>query len=122
MWPERWNPSHPDFNRNEIIFLSVDGTICPTHEFTTTHPTKTKDPKYFSFKHKHAGLLYEVGLSIHTNECVWINGPYPAGETNDKGIFDKKLKDKIPPGMRALGDSIYRGDRDKITIKSSLDT
>lgn len=95
--------------------------MCPRHE-VTTHPTKSKDPKYFSFKHKQAGYLYEIGIAIHEQKCVWANGPLPAGVTNDKGHFDRKLKAKIPPGKRAVGDSGYAGNPDKITIKRPEDS
>ena len=121
VWPDRWDPDHPDFDLNEIIFITVDGTLCPIHE-VKTHPTMTKDPKYFSFKHNHAGLLYEVAMSIHEDKCVWIHGPIPGGETNDKGVFNRKLKAMIPPGMRALGDSGYAGDPEKVTLKYAQDS
>lgn len=122
VWPEEWSPDHPDFDESAIVVLSVDGILCPAHEFSTTHPTKTKDPLYFSFKHKHSGFLYEIGCSIWTNHCVWIRGPYPGGQTNDKGMFNDALKDKIPPGKKALGDSIYRGDQDICISKNKQDT
>ena len=121
VWPDRWDPDHPDFDSNEIIFITVDGMLCPIHE-VKTHSTMTKDPKYFSFKHNHAGLLYEVAMSIYEDKCVWINGPIPGGETNDKGLFNRKLKGMIPPGMRALGDSGYGGDPEKVTLKYAQDS
>ena len=121
VWPDRWDPDHPDFDSNEIIFITVDGTLCPIHE-VKTHSTMTKDPKYFSFKHNHAGLLYEVAMSIDEDKCVWINGPIPGGETNDKGLFNRKLKGMIPPGIRALGDSGYGGDPEKVTLKYAQDS
>jgi hypothetical protein len=97
--------------------------MCPFHE-VKTHPTKTKNPLYFSFKHKRAGLLYEVGMSIHEERCVWINGPYPGGKTNDKGVFNDKLRAKIPAGKRVLGDSGYDSKRDSdiVTTKRVKDS
>jgi hypothetical protein len=123
VWPERWDPGHPEFDRCEIVILSVDGTMCPFHE-VKTHATKTKDPLYFSFKHNRAGLLYEVGMSIHEERCVWINGPYPGGKTNDKGVFNDKLRAKIPVGKRVLGDSGYDSkiDSDIVTTKRVQDS
>ena len=86
--------------------MTIDGTLCPFDEIYL-HPTKTKDPKYFSFKHQRAGLLYEVALSIYEDRCVWINGPTPGVETNDKGIFNRALRHLIPSGKKGLTDSGY---------------
>jgi hypothetical protein len=115
VWPARWHPSHPEFHQCEIVILTVDGTMCPFHE-VKTHPTKTRDPMYYSYKHGRAGLTYEVGMSIFEEKCVWINGPFPGGKTNDKGIFNSKLKSKIPEGKRVLGDSGYECKKDEVNI------
>mmetsp|Transcript_33030 Transcript_33030/g.56003 ORF Transcript_33030/g.56003 Transcript_33030/m.56003 type:complete len:103 (-) Transcript_33030:260-568(-) len=70
------------------------------------------------FKKGGAGLKYEVALSIHTNEIIWIRGPLPAS-VHDISMFrgctaeQKKQKkiDKnafifhIPPGKKGVGDS-----------------
>mmetsp|Transcript_12006 Transcript_12006/g.24221 ORF Transcript_12006/g.24221 Transcript_12006/m.24221 type:complete len:112 (+) Transcript_12006:65-400(+) len=38
------------------------------------------------FKKGGAGLKYEVALSIHTNEIIWIRGPLPAS-VHDISMF-----------------------------------
>ena len=75
---------------DEVIFvLSIDGTHCPIQE-----PTPW-DSKWKSHKLGCAGVAYEVGLRIHSNDLAWVHGPYPAGEFNDLKIFRDKLKGKL---------------------------
>ena len=75
---------------DEIIFvLSIDGTHCPIQE-----PTPW-DSKWKSHKLGCAGVAYEVGLRIHSNDLAWVHGPFPAGEFNDLKIFRDKLKGKV---------------------------
>jgi hypothetical protein len=50
---------------------------------------------------KKVGLSYELGISIFNNKLVWINGPFPAGNT-DLMIYRKDggLKSMIPAGKK----------------------
>jgi hypothetical protein len=65
--------------------------------------------------------LYELGIAIRQNQLVWINGPFPAS-WHDKTIFwsanesANGLMAKIPDGRRAIGDSGYKGEPDKVSI------
>lgn len=64
-------------------------------------------PDYCSHKHKSAGLRYEVALCIRTGDCVWINGPERAGET-DANIFKDDLVEYLEPGEQCEGDGHYQ--------------
>jgi hypothetical protein len=95
--------------------LTVDGTHCPIYE-----------PRPFSTKwssHKlggAAGLDYEIALRIHKPQCVWVNGPFPAG-TNDITIYKEALKEKIPPGKKVIGDKGYKGEHETISTWNEFD-
>jgi DDE superfamily endonuclease len=61
-------------------------------------------------------------LSVFTNQVIWVNGPFPAGE-NDISIFKNRgLRKMIPDGRWAIADNGYRGILSKIRTSSSLDT
>jgi len=100
----------PDSFGDDIWVMSVDGTNCAINE--PTHPTFSQDKTYFSHKHKRSGLTYELGIHLYESKLIWMKGPIPAGQNNDKGIFIEEggLKDKLVAiGKRALGDKIYNG-------------
>lgn len=97
-------------NLDERFIVSVDGIHCRIWE-----PRLDPSSKWYSKKHNGAGLVYEIGIAIWHNQLVWINGPFPAGQ-NDWVVFTKEdgLKNKIPDGKKAVGDKIYRYDRNKV--------
>ena len=88
--------------------MSVDGT---DFKINTPSPASTK---WFSFKIRHAGLRYEVGLNIQTGDIVWSNGPFPAGEWTDIRIFLSDLASKLKQGEKVEADLGYRGWEDKV--------
>jgi len=49
------------------------------------------------------------GIHIRTGNVIWVNGPFPAGDT-DLVIFRKDggLKQRIPPGKKVIADKIYK--------------
>jgi hypothetical protein len=75
----------------------------------------------YSHKHNSAGISYELGIAIRQNQLVWINGLFPAS-WHDITTFQSAnepangLKAKIPDGKRAIGDSGYKGEPDKVAI------
>ena len=117
-WPDRWDDEHATADDLPVFVLSVDGTHCKVHE--QKHPTKAKDPSWYSFKHKSAGVNYEVGLSVYENKCIWMHGPFKASK-HDMTIFRKKLLKKIPRGKRVIGDNGYRGESDIVSTPNSHD-
>lgn len=68
-----------------------------------------------SHKFNAAGLCYELAIAINSDRLVWIAGPYPAA-THDITIFHDGLMAMMPEGKRAIGDSGYRGEPDKVSI------
>jgi len=101
------------FEDETIIVFSIDACHFMVEEFALSPSTR-----WYDFKKGGAGLKYEVALSIHTNEIIWIRGPLPAS-VHDISMFrgctaeQKKQKkiDKnafifhIPPGKKGVGDS-----------------
>ncbi|CAB9520231.1 hypothetical protein SEMRO_1085_G239520.1 [Seminavis robusta] len=124
-WPESWsNPDNPD-STETIFILTVDGVHCPIEE--PPHDNFSENKKFFSHKFHGAGLDYEIGMSIFTQRCVWVAGPYPAGK-NDISIFRHKLKGQMLAAresskdnvqFRGLADKGYMGERDLLSVPSS---
>lgn len=53
---------------------------------------------------------------------AWINGPFPAGES-DITIYRRPggLKEKMPVGKRIVGDRGYTGEPETISTRNELD-
>ena len=103
---------------DEEYIISVDGVHCRTWE-----PRTSPSSSWYSKKFNKAALAYELGISIHRNKLVWINGPFPAGQ-NDKMIFNKPngLKSKIPDGKRGIADEGHVGDPNKLSTRNTFDS
>jgi len=102
----------------EAYLLSVDGV-----HFMIREPRRDPSTKWLSYKHKCAGLVYEIGLSVYENRIVWINGPFKAS-VHDKTVFDDHgLGAKIPDGKLAVTDRGYRGSDyiEKLAIRNVFD-
>lgn len=107
-----------DDGGDELFLLSVDGV-----HFRINEPRTEPSAKWCSYKHKSAGLTYELGISIYKNRLVWINGPFKAA-THDRNIFiTKGLADKIPAGKKAVADRGYTGEKckQKLAIRNRRD-
>jgi hypothetical protein len=102
-------------NYDEYFILSVDGVHCRIYE-----PRTQPSSGWFSKKFNNAGLTYELGVAVHHNRIVWMNGPFPAGQ-NDIKVFRKPngLMSKIPDNCRAIGDEGYRGEPSKVSTKNT---
>jgi hypothetical protein len=112
-----------DFDDDEVYIFSVDGV-----HFTINEVRTTPGPEWYDPKSNSAGLAYEVAVAIRSSKIVWTSGPHPASK-HDMTIFrggttkEKKanweknsLYFKIPEGKRAIGDSGYAGEPEKIAI------
>jgi len=114
VWPEdhEWG--------EDIFIITVDGTHFRIHE--PTHPTKSQDKSYYSFKYKSSGCSYEIGIRVHDGKCVWLNGPFKSS-MHDFNIFKNHgLRDKIPNGKRVIADSGYGGLPEVISTPNSFDS
>ena len=122
VWPTRWIPGHADFPNAEnvpVFLLTVDGVHCRVYE--PQHPTKSKDPSFYSHKFKQSGLNYELGISVFDNALVWMNGPFKASR-HDITIFRRGgLQDLVPEGNRIIGDHDYIGEPNLISTPNSHD-
>jgi hypothetical protein len=103
---------------NFSCVMSVDGTHCPIDE--PSHQYMSKDPAYFSHKLNHAGLSYEIGLSLTEMRIVWVCGPFPAA-MSDVTIFRTKMIHHIPDGKYVIADKGYRGEPKVISYSNPDD-
>ena len=103
------------------IPFSLDCVDCPILE--PKHPTYNLDKSYSSHKFKKAGLRYELAISLHSSDLIWINGPFKAGGDADIKIFRKALKAKVKElgDRKGLADGGYEGEGDYLDIPNSLD-
>jgi hypothetical protein len=108
-----WACHDPD----NVFIASLDGIHCLISEVRSN-----PDKKWFSHKYKKAGVVYELAISIFRGSLVWINGPFPAGQS-DLAVFRKPdgLKSKIPEGKRIIADQGYKADS-MLSTRNPLDT
>lgn len=92
-------------NGDEILYVSEDGTDLRIQE------PKSYERKWYSHKFKSAGLRYEIGISVTSGQIVWVHGPFPAGEYNDRGIFNLKMLSYLSDNGKVLGDLVYKGSK-----------
>ena len=125
-FPENWGNPDSDNNDEPYFVMTVDGIHCPIEE--PTHDQCSENKKYFSHKFRKAALDYELDISIFSQQCAWVSGPYPAG-THDITVFRARLKKKIQEARersrvpyRVIGDRGYRGEREFISTPSSHDS
>ena len=90
----------------DIWIMRVDGVQCKIAE--PTHPKKSRDRKYGSYKFKRAGVNFEIGLALHKSKCVWLNGPFPAGEPDHVTFVEGGLLQSIPAGKKLIADGVYK--------------
>ncbi len=87
--------------------FTIDGVHCRIQE--PSHENFTRDPAHFSHKHKTAAYNYELVISVHSNQLVWMNGPFPAGG-NDITVFKTRgLKDRMSSNLHIIADNGYPG-------------
>ena len=76
------------------------------------------------FEDFHDDEVFVISVAIRSSRIVWVNGPFPASRhdlTTFRGGKKKEAKDqsalqfKLKKGQRAVGDSGYQGEPDKIT-------
>ena len=83
-WPDEWT------NKEKELLISVDGIHFWTCEPHASVPNWLFSKKNFSWKWNHAGVSYEIGVHLTESRIVWFSGPYPAGSTNDNGMYRHK--------------------------------
>ena len=115
-----------DFKEEEIFVVSVDGIHCTIFE-----PRKDPSTKWYSHKSNSAALTYELAVAIQSNRLVWIRGPLPASQHDITTFRGGKIGEakspnalifQIPDGTKAIGDSGYRGEPNKISVSRPADT
>lgn len=73
------------------------------------HHEYNVDRKYFSKKHNHGGLKYEIVLSVDKAKCLAVTGPFRAG-MHDMTVLRKETKEKLlQAGQKVtIADGIYK--------------
>ena len=113
-WPE-------DRFGTDVWVISVDGVHMWINE--PGHPEWSQDSKHFSHKHGEAGAMHELGIALSVNRLVWMNGPHPAGHS-DNNVFKKKgLKSLLrQEGKMAIGDGGYPGHPKEMSVPNAYDS
>jgi hypothetical protein len=98
--------------------ISVDGV-----HFRIYKPRTNPSTSWMSYKFQSAGLAYEIGLLLTSNDIVWINRPFKAS-VGDLTIFkDRGLADMIGPIKRPF---VYLsagpGYKEKLAIQNQQDS
>jgi hypothetical protein len=77
---------------------------------------------WYSKQLNKAALMYKLGIAIHRNKLVWINGPSLPSWTERQNIFDKPdgLKSKIPDGKKSIVNEGYRDDPKKLSNQNTF--
>jgi hypothetical protein len=96
-------PFEGDDMPKEIFIATVDGVHFKVYKMRQTPNKNMKGSKLGG-----AAVGYELAISVWNGKLVWINGPFPAGET-DIIVYKKPggLQSKVPEGKRIIGDKIY---------------
>jgi hypothetical protein len=113
----KWTCHDPNNLPEEVFIASLDGVHCMISEIRSN-----PDKKWFSHKHKRAGVVYELAIAVFNGSLIWINGPFPAGQS-DLAVFRKPggLKSKILEGKRIIADQGYKAER-MLSTRNPLDT
>lgn len=110
----------PDFG-DDIWIITVDGTHVWISE--PGHPEWSQDSDYFSHKYGKAGVNYELGISLSKNQLVWMNGPFPAGESDNRVFIRYGLRKKLKQlKKRGIADGGYPGHPLYLSTPNHLDS
>lgn len=106
----KWDNSLGDANKSAFIG-TVDDVDCVIWE-KRAHHNMNIDKSFFTQKHNHAGLKYELIMHLTKPKCMSIVGPMKAG-THDMEVFRVKSKGKMKsmPGKILIADSIFKAGK-----------
>lgn len=89
----------------QTSYTSIDAT-----DFKIEEP-KPFNAKWFSHKFRHAGLRYEIGLSLRKGHIVWAYGGYPCGDWPDLKLAREAFVDFLDRGERSMADKGYKDEK-----------
>lgn len=115
------------FEDDDMYPIAIDGMHATTNEFR--HDPSTS---HYDFKSNSAGVKYEFALALRRPAIVHMNGPFKASvhditifrggndktaaEDWDKGALIFKMERFLCKGAKAIGDSGYDGEPDKVLV------
>ena len=107
-------------DRGDDCLVSVDCIDCQFQQILINHPSepgkKIINKALYSFKFHGPALRYEIGVSLLSNDIVWINGPFCPGDWNDLEIFRLNLKNQLEAGERIEADDGYVGEAPQYVV------
>ena len=107
-------------DRGDDCLASIDCTDCHFQQILVDNPEKPGkkmvNKSLFSYKMNGPGLRYEIGLSLLSNDIVWINGPFCPGDWNDLEIFRHSLMGRLETGERVEADNIYNAEAPRYVV------
>jgi hypothetical protein len=98
------------------FIITVDGTHCRINE--PREPGMRRNRKHYSHKDHHAGLNYEIAISIFESKVVHAKTQSRAS-CHDISEFRKELRGKIPPGKRVIADKAYDAEEDSHILSTN---
>jgi DDE superfamily endonuclease len=113
------------FQRFDAL-LSLGVKLMSTLNLRTKDGSEHKLLDVVQYKFQSAGLAYEIGLSLTSNDIVWINRPFKAS-VGDLTIFkDRGLADMMGPNQKVVADRGYLGAgpvyEEKLAIRNQQDS
>ena len=113
-WPD------DDFG-SDIWVITVDGTHVWISE--PLHPEWSQDSRYYSHKYGKAGVDYELGIALSLNRLVWMNGPFPAGQSDLRVFKRHGLRDKLKASRKmGIADGGYSGHKKILSTPNKHDS
>ena len=107
-------PEPHEWNSNFII--SLDGVHCRFHE--EKHATLGENPENYSHKYHGAGISYELALHLFQPRLVWVQQNTKTSTNDRRNFVQNGLRDRIPPGKKAITDQAYHGKGGDIKVSA----
>ena len=104
-----WDEAKLGDDNYAIYIASVDGV-----DFNIWEKPSIRyniDKGLCSHKSRHGAYRYLIALSVWESNCIYVDGPVPAGSVNDLAQFRQSLKAKVlalPPGKLIIADGGYQ--------------
>ena len=81
--------------------VSADSLACRIREW------RPFSPRWYSYKHKSAGVRYETCFSIERCSLAWVHGPFECGAFPDLKRFQLFINKNFEEGVRVIRDGSY---------------
>jgi hypothetical protein len=106
---------------DDLWVLIVDGTHCWIQE--PKHATWSQDRSFYTHKYGKAGINYELAIALFDSKLIWMNGPFKAGEADNRTFKIRGLKQKLQEmNKRGIADGGYPGNPTLLSTPNNHDS